>query len=442
MSYPKVLILGQPFNRNTGGGITLSNLFAGWPKDKLAVACSGYLLGHNTDTRICETYYQLGHEEDKWVFPLNLVKRKYPSGLVTFENKVAQNVVTKKSKLRVSVIRKYLDPFLEYTTLSNIVSRSSISPGFRRWLDTYQPEILYIQTSSLDGIQFCNAVSDYLQIPMVFHMMDDWPTLISTRGLFKKYWTRKMDKAFRSLLDRASLLLSISDYMSEAYQQRYGKKFIPFHNPTDISFWQSHQKNDWTLKPAPRILYAGRTSLGIDSSLMTIARAVERVNEALGTQLGLSIQTGKKPGWIDRFDCVEHKPFVPYEELPRVFAAADFLLLPYDFSAKSVKFIKYSMPTKASEFMVSGTPILVFAPADTAIVKYAEAFEWAKIVTENRVEELAEALKDLMLRPDERKALAGKATALALERHDAQRVCEAFHDALCELVPAGQVQTI
>ena len=43
MSLPKVLIINQPFNNNTGGGITLSNLFCSWGRDKLAVACSGYL---------------------------------------------------------------------------------------------------------------------------------------------------------------------------------------------------------------------------------------------------------------------------------------------------------------------------------------------------------------------------------------------------------------
>ena len=33
MNFPKVLILNQPFNNVSGGGITLSNLFKGWEKD-------------------------------------------------------------------------------------------------------------------------------------------------------------------------------------------------------------------------------------------------------------------------------------------------------------------------------------------------------------------------------------------------------------------------
>jgi hypothetical protein len=41
MPLPKVLIIGQPFNNDTGGGITLSNLFSGWDKDKIAVYIEG-----------------------------------------------------------------------------------------------------------------------------------------------------------------------------------------------------------------------------------------------------------------------------------------------------------------------------------------------------------------------------------------------------------------
>ena len=43
--YPKILIIGQPFNKNSGGGITMSNLFNGWPNESLAVATNINLQG-------------------------------------------------------------------------------------------------------------------------------------------------------------------------------------------------------------------------------------------------------------------------------------------------------------------------------------------------------------------------------------------------------------
>ena len=57
MQLPKVLILNQPFVTNTGGGITMSNLFSGWDKDKLAVTCLGYILTKEIDPEICNNYY-------------------------------------------------------------------------------------------------------------------------------------------------------------------------------------------------------------------------------------------------------------------------------------------------------------------------------------------------------------------------------------------------
>ena len=54
-NYHRILILGQSFNTTTGGGITLSNLFYGWPKDKIAVVGTGHVLNYVT-TNICDAY--------------------------------------------------------------------------------------------------------------------------------------------------------------------------------------------------------------------------------------------------------------------------------------------------------------------------------------------------------------------------------------------------
>lgn len=100
--------------------------------------------------------------------------------------------------------------------------------------------------------------------------------------------------------------------------------------------------------------------------------------------------------WMENFECVSYREPVPYAELPHKFGEADILYLPYDFSEKSLRFIRYSMPTKASEYMVSGTPVLIFAPSDTALARYAEEYRWAKVVTENNLDSLKEALLVLL----------------------------------------------
>jgi len=428
MHLPKVLIINQPFNTNTGGGITLSNLFAKWDSDKLAVACSGYLLTEEMDPTLCNNYYQLGSKERKWIFPFNLFGRKYYSGPININDSVNNNdkVVVKKSKLRVKLIMEYMLPIFDYIGFSHFQAKTRLSSEFCKWLDDFNPSIVYIQASSRESILFSIAVHEYLKRPMVFHMMDDWPTLIGVKGTLKKYWKRKIDKEFRLLLDRADLLMGISDYMCVEYKKRYGKKFITFHNPINLDFWEKTQKKNYTLPENPTLLYAGRIGLGIDTSLKNIAEAIKKVNKEMNINIKFVVQAQDAPDWIKNDKNIEHREFVEYEELPRVFSKADFLILPYDFSVESLSFIRYSMPTKAPEYMASGTPIIIFAPQDTALVQYAENHNWAALVTDNSIDVLAEKLKELFLDESLREQIAKTAKNIAETRHDSELVAKEF----------------
>ena len=433
MSLPKVLILNQPFNNDTGGGITLTNLFNGWDRDKLAVVCWAHLLKDNIDTTVCNTYYQLGNKEIKWRFPLNFLQGKYYSGLLKFNDKRIQNLTVAKSKRRVKFIKKIFFPLLEYVGILNLIHKTELSVEFINWLSEYNPDIIYAQAASRDNILFCLLVHSYLKKPLIFHMMDDWPSTINESGLFKKYWHKKIDREFRILLDRASIRMSISNFMAHEYKIRYGKDFITFHNPINIEFWKKYQRTNYELTDSPTILYAGRIGLGIETSLELIAKAIQRVNEELKISIKFALQTPQKPLWIINYNCVEHNNFISYNDLPQVFSAADFLILPYDFSTRSIKYIKYSMPTKAPEYMASGTPIIIFAPEVTAIVKYAKEYNWAKVITKNNINEIANTIKLLIKCREGRQQIAENAINVAEKNHNSICVTNQFKNVILSI---------
>ena len=428
MFSPKVLIINQPFNKNTGGGITLSNLFCNWERKNLAVACLGYLLTENMDPKICNNYYQLGSEERKWIFPFNLFSRKYYSGPINFEDRAnnKHKVVVERSNFRVKMILDYIVPIFDYVGISHFQAKTSLSTNFCKWLDKIDPDVYYMQAETRESIIFCLEIIKYKRKPIIFHMMDDWPSLIGVKGPMKNYWNLKIDKKFRILLNKSDLLMGISEYMCEEYKKRYGKNFVTFHNPINLEFWKKAQRNNYQLSDSPTLLYAGRIGLGIDKSLKNIAEAIKRVNKELHTDIKFIIQSENAPNWIKNFKNVIHQTFVAYEDLPKVFAQADILILPYDFSPESQSYIKYSMPTKAPEYMASGTPILIFAPEDTALVKYAQKYNWAAVVTENNVAVLSEKLKTLILDRTLRKQIANAAKNIAETRHDSDLVAREF----------------
>jgi len=433
MPLPKVLIINQPFDTNTGGGVTLSNLFANWEKDKLAVACLGYLMTNDIDPKLCNNYYQLGQLERKWIFPLNLFGRKYYSGPINFTNDSKENIVTNRSKFRVKLITGYIHPILEYLGFYHFEVKTSLSAKFCQWLKDFNPDLIYVQPASLEDLNFCLEVKEYLKKPLIFHMMDDWPSTLGNKGLMKKYWKKRIDVKLRLLLDKTDLSLGISDYMAAEYKKRYNKEFIPFHNPINVDFWKSAQKKEFALSYDPVLLYAGRIGLGIDTSLKTVAKAIEKVNKELGIEMKFALQTRETPTWINNYDFIEHRSMVAYKELPKVFAEADFLILPYDFSEESMNFIKYSMPTKAPEYMASGTPIIVFGPDKTAMVEYAKDSQWAKVITRNDASFLSKSIKDLILNKKLREEISQKAVSLAEKKHDALRVTESFSKLLANL---------
>jgi hypothetical protein len=302
MLLPKVLIIGESFNHTQGGGITLCSLFKGWDREKLAVACSGYSLLGNIDTAICGNYYQLGYNENKWRFPFNFLQRKYSSGLVKFEEKKIKNITIAKSKIRIKIIMNFFYPLLEYFGLYHYFQKSEISKDFRYWLKDFNPDVIYVQATSRAEILFCLSVHSYLQKPLIYHVMDDWPSIISQKGPFKNFWQKKIDKDLKSLLSIATILMSISEEMAREYKTRYNKTFITFHNAINIDFWKKHQRDSYDINNKPSILYAGRLGLGIDKSLELFAKAIQQVNEELSISIKFTLQTQEKPLWTNNYE--------------------------------------------------------------------------------------------------------------------------------------------
>jgi glycosyltransferase involved in cell wall biosynthesis len=442
-NYPRILIFGPPFNSFSGGGITLTNLFKGWPKDKIAVTSTGHVL-FRVSTDVCNLYYLLGTDEQKWIFPLNLLQRPFPSGIMSFGNEEktipeqpsVHNV--KRLNIRRILVDKIFYPVIHWLGLFHCLSEIQLSEKFRKWITEYNPEILYLQVSSREDILFSLKLCEYLSIPTVIHMMDDWPSTISKDGLFERYWRIKIDRELKQLLDRMDLFLSISGAMTSEYKKRYNKNFLSFHNPVEIDTWSQYRKTDFKLDPDhARILYSGRIGNGITESLIEIAKVIDSLNKS-GKKIKLYIQSPSGDtdvrNRLQKFDCIVINPTVEYSKLPSIFSQADLMVIANDFDKDGVDFLRFSMPTKVTEYMVSGTPILVYAPYETAVSRFFDEYECGCCVTEQDPEKLSKAIEFMISDEGYRKNISNKAVSLAHELFDAKKVKKEFQELLINLV--------
>lgn len=425
MDRPKILIFGQSFNSNTGGGITLSNLFCDWNKEELAVLCTSHALG-NISEGICDNYYFIGSDENSWSFPFKYLQRSSPSGNLSFSKFKNSNSFIINPGLRSQIVNRVFYPFLQWSGLVHVISRISLTDSLIDWVNNFKPDILYIQVSTRESLKFGLLLSHQLKIPYVVHQMDDWISSVGYNGFMGNFWKNKIESEFRVLVQGADSCMSISDLMGKHYEKRFGKKFVTFHNPVDLNKWLPIQKYKRKKKREVIILYAGRTGFGIGTSLKSFASAVEQYNQTSELDVNFYIQTLEELSWVRSFKHTFYKELIPYDELPQLFQNVDLLLLPCDFSGKAIRFLRLSMPTKAPEYMISGTPILVLAPKETAIYQYSKEMGWAFTSESDEVDHLVKVLTNILNDDGKNLSMVKKAMNIAIERHSGPAVRASF----------------
>jgi glycosyltransferase involved in cell wall biosynthesis len=436
--YPKVLIIGISFDQTTGGGITLTNLFKDWPIENLAVTASGKEFIHcSFDT--CNNYYSLGKKEFKALWPLVYLQKQYDSGKL--DNKDNINIESQylPKKSFQKNIRKWLVEYLfsalHFLGLYHFLYRYYLSNEFESWVKQFDPDIIYAILSSLELIRFVNEIHLLTSKPLAIHIMDDWPQTISKPGILQMYWKRKIGNEFKDLLNKANLFFSISDGMSKEYLKRYNKCFEPFHNPIEIDKWLPFSKSDYNIGKDIKILYTGRIGTANSESIYEACLAIDTMNKGNSqNKIELHIYTidyeSRAAKRLTHLKGIKIFKPISHDIMPKLLSSFDILFLPLDFSRKGIRFAKFSMPTKASEYMISGVPILLFCSEELSIYQHAVNNKWAYVLTKNKTDDMCSAINELCSDIALREKLGNTARNFAIENYNADKIRKQFSNSL------------
>jgi len=412
-AFPRLLfVTSAAFNRRTGGGITFGNLFAGWPKDRLATA-------HNdpepTTSETCERYYRLGAQEIRRWGPLETVAP------------AAGSDPRRKTRLLRNAKALIFG--------NQLPDRGILSPALERWIDEFRPQLLYSILGGNAMMELVAAIERRFALPLVVHMMDDWPALLYRGGLLGFLARGRMQSLLKGLVGKAHVNFGICDDMCAAYERRYGVPFRAFQNAVDLERWSTLAKADLRAAPRGEVVYIGsilpfaqleslidccRALAGARLSIYSPDAARHRDRLALGPEIAL------------------HDTIADDEAFFRRLARADALLLPVNFDADAIRLLRYSMPTKVPAYLASGTPILAYGPDSVAQIRYAREAQWAHVVSRRAPGELAAGLKRVLGDVALRERLSANARRLARERHDAAAVRTGFQQALKSVNFSGE----
>lgn len=426
MDYPRTLIVGAHPSEQSGVGMYLRMLFSGWPIDRLATVCEGPLA---PDWQRCSRYYQVGHLEHRLSPPFRWLAPPAVSGaaLPPSTNHLPGSITTPS---RIALGRRIAQ--IPWRLLLGLLGggetlcRVAASPEVLAWIAEFQPEVIYGHCSFLNTVRFLRELRESLRLPLVLHLMDDWPENLYRDGSMSRRLRPRYLTEFTALMQASDVTIAICPEMAGEYENRYRREVLSLPMPVELDGFRSAARTQWGASRPFRIRYGGRVGWAVDESLADVARAVEALcREGTGVVFDLAtFQTAKVPAVCRGSTGVNVLVPGPASEVPARLAEADALLICYDFDARSYRQARYSMPSKLPACLASGTPILVYGPAGLPVVEYARREGWGQIVDRRDSSALKGAIEALIGSGELRERLGRKARQLAIQFHDAQAVSD------------------
>lgn len=422
ISFPKVLIIDN-FNQKEANGITIRNMFINWPIDKIAVV-------HREQSPISDVvvdnindYYFLGKKEIKYVWPFSLFLNVTNSKIINSESINSSINSSSKLTLKFNFKKKLFNlfkPLIYYSGLAYFQKNLVVSEELVNWIHKFEPDYIYSSAGSISNIKFQKAIKRKLGIKLIIHTFDDFANT-NNKTIFKNLIYKITNKELNDIIQMADVRLVISDKMAFEYNKRYDQLFYKFHNPISIESWINTENN-------PKFslftfCYIGKVNLDVSSSIKLFIKEIEKINQK-EDKIDFHIYSQSDVNsWIRLINENVRKYYkgsLSHDKIPAVLVKYDGLLLPLSFNEENQQYLKLSLSTKTSEYMISKVPIFLFAPSDLAVSEYLIENNCAFNATnkDNLHENILAFINNIELRNN----LSKKAYELALNEHSIEAI--------------------
>lgn len=438
---PSVLVIGQAFNQNSGGGVTQSNLFHSFIRGKVFSLPFGQ---SEYDLNLCQEVYIMGYKNKipKIFWPF--VRKKLEAKVIKVDD-CRQNMPGSQSTYNrsISVVRRLILNIVSILGFDHFFYNYKLDNDIKQWLDKNNPDLIYAQFSTYATMKFVIKIQEYLQKPLAIHIMDDWITgnpscnasnSFSEYSMLKWYWKRKYNTVFRNILAKSTVRIAISETMADEYKQRYGYNFDWAHNYIVPEEWEDINNNPEECLDEFVIGYFGTINIKNKDSMISMLEAIKRLNNNSIKFRIFSNDGSLLNKYDDKYDFMQlHKP-VKAELYKQELRKCSLLFLPLGFNKKSLLYVKLSIPTKLSEYMISRVPILVYADKETALFNFCNLNKCAHLISENNIELLSGGISKIINDEKYCKKIVGNAYKVSTEKLSRSNMLNQFNRSLANTV--------
>jgi glycosyltransferase involved in cell wall biosynthesis len=246
-----------------------------------------------------------------------------------------------------------------------------------------------------------------LGLPLYVHMHDLWMEVKpegTTAARFAEQWEP-------IILKDATRVLCMTEAMQDHYQKKYNLAtgLLP-HSISEKDFLTAAPGLRAPQLPHPTVLFVGGVSAAMN---MDALRVLAAASELLPKEYELLFCTQSDVATLKRDGIVSSRLRVQYVSratAQHLQAQAHVLVAPLSHNNCAVHEVRTVFSTKLLEYLISGRPIVIFAPDDSYHAESARKNGWGYVVTTDSPAALAKAIERVATDED----LAGRLVEAAL----------------------------
>lgn len=420
--WPRVLAIdAATFHRRADTPMLKTNLFRGWPPDRLGQIVIGR---DKPDFDVCGNYWRITRR--------SLVTRSggapvAPSGPPGLEFPQTKSGFAKSRPQFLPNVRAALGHAAWAIPLA-------LTDSFEHWMESLAPQVIFTLAGSIGVLSAVCQISEKYHLPVVPFFTDDWIDWLHRRGPFTRILRPRLVRLFERCLDISPVRLTASASMAQEYTRRYGGRFVPCVDFVDLgkTYYEPY-------KPA-----TGPVQLYFVGYLEPDRwRTLRRIGETLSVLRSEGVPAQLKiftfPDGIAKYGSLLSLPpvmeiagTVPPNEVPRILSRADILVHVESFGLSDKGKISFSFSTKIPQYLAAGRALLACGP-EVASIRYVLSTRTGLVVTQPDPAQFLETLRRLITDVTLRTTLADRARALAIAQHDAETGRERLRELLADV---------
>lgn len=422
MNYPRVLVISNnSFSNTDSNGRTLGNLFAGWPKERLAQFCIS-TDGPNFD--LCDNYYCL---TDREVLDASLHLRKAEGRKLIPENHTRTTGSRGEGK----------------KTLLMMLARNVIwgrnrwrSKGFEEWISDFKPEaILLFFSDSAFMLHIGTTLSKELGVPLMMYNTEGYFFFKSNYCRTKTKWDWLLFPIYQGLyrkqVRKTMKMVVFSMYLNQLLQADYDREFggpsAVLYTSSALQF-EEHPFNS----EHPAFSYIGNLTFNRPKALMEVADVLQSINKSFVLNIYGKPLNKETEEELRSHPGISFKGFIPYEEVLRVIHNSDVLFHAETSDERWEESLRYGFSTKIADSVSSGTCFVLYAPAHIACSQYIQSTKsgWFADTKDG----LRRCLEEILYDEGKRKAVQENAKRTAETNHSQSKNSQVFQQIICDNV--------